>query len=211
MRARPLAIGAVIAVLSATTTGSARGDGDPASDFLLVQPDYLPSPAPSRSLSSQLTALADAAASEGFPIRVAVIRSSADLGSIPELMGRPGLYARYLGQELRLAYQGRLLVVMPQGYGYSMAGHPLGGPVLAGLPRPAGDGANALTRAAIVAVRRIAAAGGHPLVAKDVRVTAAAPASGSGVWAAAGAIAMIAVVSGGWLWLARAGRRRPQA
>jgi hypothetical protein len=209
MRARPLAIGAVIAVLSATTTAGARGDGDPASDFLLVQPVYPTSPASSRSLSSRLTALANAAAREGFPIRVAVIRSSAYLGSIPELMGRPGIYARFLGQELRLAYRGRLLVVMPQGYGYSMAGHSVGGAVLAGLPKPAGGGADALTRAAIVAVRRIAAAGGHPLVVKDVRVRAAAPASGSGAWAAVGAIAMIAVVSGGWLWLARAGRRPP--
>ena len=74
---------------------AARADGDPASDVLLYQPVYFPyQPAPA-AVKRRLTALVRSANSQGYQIRVAVIQSPRDLGSIPELFeSRRRYYAR---------------------------------------------------------------------------------------------------------------------
>jgi hypothetical protein len=64
-----------------------------------------------------LEAAVDAAARARVPIRVAVIATPYDLGSVGALYRKPQRYARFLGQELSYVYKGRLLVVMPNGYG----------------------------------------------------------------------------------------------
>jgi hypothetical protein len=141
--------------------GQARADGDPASDVLSSQAVFVPQDA---GLSSgQLAALGAtvaAARRDGYDVRVAVIASASDLGSVSALWHRPASYARFLGQELGLVARGALLVVMPDGYGYTARS---GGPAtvgpLAGLPAPG----MALGAGSIVAVRRLAAAAGHPL------------------------------------------------
>jgi len=51
-----------------------------------------------------------------------VIQSRFDLGAVTVLDGKPRLYARFLSQELRFVYKGRLLVVMPNGYGFANDG-----------------------------------------------------------------------------------------
>jgi hypothetical protein len=55
---------------------------------------------------------------------VAMIWSSYDLGAITGLWHRPQTYARFLGAELKYVYRDRLLIVMPNGFGFNRPGHP---------------------------------------------------------------------------------------
>lgn len=153
---------------------AARADGDPASDVLLYQPVYFPyRPAPA-AVKRRLTALVRSANSQGYQIRVAVIQSPRDLGSIPELFGKPpAVYARFLSSELTSAWRNRVLVVMPSGYGLAQGARfvKVGGvlqirentstgpdeAVLRHLPRPSGSSPTALINAAGTAVRALAA------------------------------------------------------
>jgi hypothetical protein len=169
----------VLAMLFAAAAVVADGDGDPASDYLLTQPVFVPFNSPSPALRAELTGLAAASARRGYPVRVAVIQSKRDLGAVPQLLGKPGEYARFLGAELRFAYRGRLLVVMKQGYGFTKNGDPdrQGMRALAGAPKPAGNSSDQLTQAAITALRRVAAGAGHPLPADVAAVT---PSTGGG-------------------------------
>lgn len=154
---------ALVAVL--LTCPAARSDGDPASDVLLGQNVFYPyAPPVSSRLQASLNAETAAAAQAHFPVKVALIGGPADLGVIPELFGKPQAYADFLGQELRLVLGPHtlLLVVMPDGFG--MQGLRTVARAVAGtLPRPTGTQTNGLARAAIVAVRRLAAVAGHPL------------------------------------------------
>lgn len=107
-----LALAALAAVVPV-----ARADGDPASDVLYFQDVFLPYAKPSADAAAKLTGTVAAANKAGFRIKVAVIQSQQDLGSVPSLFGRPDIYARFLGAELRTFYTQRLLVVMPSGFG----------------------------------------------------------------------------------------------
>lgn len=154
--------------------GAALADGDPASDVLVTQPLFLPQDAnlPIRQ-SSQLGALLAAARHHGYQIRVALIASSSDLGSVTELWRQPQTYARFLGEELSLTYRGPLLVVMPTGFGFDGFSQPLADlqNVVGGIRLTRG-GAQ-FGAAVMTAVRRLAAKAGHPLPA----VSAAGPRS----------------------------------
>lgn len=114
-----IALGAVGAF-----SANARADGDPGSDVLVYQPLFLASDS-GISVSEQvrLGDLIHEATKSGFPVRVAIIAKPDDLGSVAALWQRPQTYARYLGIELSLAYPGRLLVVMPNGFGFNWPGH----------------------------------------------------------------------------------------
>jgi hypothetical protein len=165
---RAAAVGAIIAVLVCPAV--ARANGDPASDYLLVQKSFLPFNAGvDNGKVKELNALLDAAARDNFPIRVAVILSPADLGTAFSLYRKPERYAEFLGLELAFVYRGRLLVVMPNGYGYSVKGKP--DPkmttLLKSLPPP-GHNATSEVRGAESAVRKVAAAEGHRLVVPKV-------------------------------------------
>ncbi len=103
---------------------AALADGDPASDYLIVGDAYLPYPPPPTAARAQLTSAIAAVGKEHGRVKVAVIASPTDLGSIPSLFGRPGDYAKFLGQELSYSYDGALLVVMPAGYGFYLDGRP---------------------------------------------------------------------------------------
>ena len=50
-----------------------------------------------------------------------MIASQSDLGSVTALWRQPELYARFLDQELSLAYRGPVLIVMPNGVGLASA------------------------------------------------------------------------------------------
>ncbi|HET7049191.1 MAG TPA: hypothetical protein VFI54_13085 [Solirubrobacteraceae bacterium] len=147
----------------------ARADGDPASDVLATQALFLPQDAGATPAQrAQLSALLQTAARRGYPIRVALVASASDLGSVTALWRQPATYARFLGQELAFVHKGPLLVVMPNGVGLTRLGRPLPGQAaLTGLGAP-GTGAG-LAGAAITAVRRLAAAAGHPLPASSVQ------------------------------------------
>jgi hypothetical protein len=117
----------VVLVLTALllSAGAARADGDPASDYLYTQKVFLPFDVKAPKAAQQaLIGTVEGATRAGFPIRVAVIGSAYDLGAVPSLWRKPQTYARFLGAELAFVYKQRLLVVMPNGFGFYWKGHP---------------------------------------------------------------------------------------
>ncbi len=129
----------VVLFLASAVTGFA--DGDPPSDYLLGQQVYLPLNPPSAASGQELKAVVAAANNDGYTIRVAVIQAPQDLGSIPQLLGKPRTYAKFLGAEIAFAYKGRLLTVMSNGFGISQNGGkrvPNGYQQLRAVPAPGG-------------------------------------------------------------------------
>ena len=140
---------------------AARADGDPASDYLIGQKVFFPYdakiPIPAQR---KLLSAVQSANRGGFPIRVALIWSDYDLGSVTVLWRKPRLYARFLGVELSYYFKGRLLIVMPSGFGVNWPKHESAAAyrALAGVtiePTPVG-----LATAATTAVQRLAAQAG---------------------------------------------------
>ena len=188
----------IIACCFGLVAGSARADGDPASDVLATQPLFLPQdaaiPAPQQA---QLEALVQAASRAGFQIHVALIGSAADLGSITELWRQPVDYAKFLGQELSLTYRGLLLVVMPDGFGLYDQGKPVGGDqaAIAGIAiHPTGSG---LATTTVAAIRRLGSAAGHPLELPPVGAASAVGGTDPTPWIVFGAgLVLIALAWG---------------
>ena len=185
---RPRAVAEVLALtvllmfLAATIPHSALADGDPASDVLATQSLFLPQDAGiSPEQQGQLAGLLQAADRAGYPIRVALIASRSDLGSVTALWRQPQRYAEFLGEELSLVYHGPLLVVMPDGFGFMWPSHstPGGASTLAGLHVPASG--TALETAAVSAVQRLAGAAGYSVSVPAGRVVGAAPGSSDGM------------------------------
>jgi hypothetical protein len=119
-----------------------------------------------------LTELVASANDAGFPIRVGLIANSYELGAVPQLWRRPRVYAQFAGEELKVEakYRGRILVVMPNGFGFHWEGHaPLHEYAL--LEQiPVRPGTTGLIDAGISGVRRLAADAGvklHPKPAKS--------------------------------------------
>jgi hypothetical protein len=165
---RVAALAAALALLALPAV--ARANGDPASDYLLVQKLFLPfGSAIDQTEVKRLDAVLTAADRANFPIRVAVILSPSDLGTAFSLYRKPQHYAEFLGLELAFVYRGRLLVVMPNGYGYSVKGDPdpKTAKILKPLPMPGRDATKEVVGAE-AAVRKLAAASGHRLVVKQV-------------------------------------------
>ena len=193
--ARSSAVLALAATLVLVSGGVARADGDPASDYLVANQVFLTSQSTGMSPAQrQLVAAVAAANRAGFAIRVAVISSAYDLGSVTELWDQPRTYARFLGVELSLAYRRqRLLVVMPNGFGFNWPGHATAPPyrLLAAVSPDIGAGAG-LAAAAEVAVRRLARASG-------VALPPSQPAAGDGSAGpgSAGTLTIIGAVAGG--------------
>jgi cytochrome oxidase Cu insertion factor (SCO1/SenC/PrrC family) len=155
--------------------------GDPASDYLIANQVFLTSQSATASPSQRhLLAMVRAANRAGFSVRVAVISSEYDLGSITALWRKPSIYARFLGLELSSAYRRRLLVVMPDGFGFNWPGHSAAPAyrLLAGVAL--GAGGDGLAVAAQAAVRRLAASSGVTLAPSQL-------AAGSGLARSAGA------------------------
>lgn len=146
------------AALASIAAPQARADGDPASDYLLTQKVFFPFDVKvPKATQQQLLALVDEANSKGYTIRVAVIGSSYDLGSIISLWQKPQTYAHFLGAELTFVYKNRLLVVMPNGFGFYRDGRS-GAPeraILAKIPiKPGGAGLAAASTAAVHALAK---------------------------------------------------------
>jgi hypothetical protein len=192
------------AILCLFVVPVARADGDPASDYLLSMSAFFPPDAKIPTVDArQLSTVLATAKARGFEIRVALIASRYDMGSVATLFRRPHDYARFLGQELFFVYKGRLLVVMPNGYGVSRGGK-LVAPsqrVVDRLPAPGNDG-HALATGATAAVRKLAAAGGIDVPLPKV----VAAKSHTGDWFLLGVIALVVVVGAGATIVAR--RRR---
>jgi hypothetical protein len=135
-------------------------DGDPASDVLASQTLYVPSDGGfSASQTGRLSGLLAEARRAGVPIRVALIATQADLGSVTELWRQPQNYARFLGQELSEVYRGTLVVAMPAGIGVVSVGARAGATEPTGVSTRHGP----LIPTTISVVQAIAAASGHRL------------------------------------------------
>ena len=189
----------------------ARADGDPASDYLVTRQVFLSSQSASESVlrSEQLLSTVAAANRAGFAIRVAVISSEYDLGSITALWRKPRIYARFLGLELSSVYKQRLLVVMPNGFGLNWPGHSTASAYRLLARVPAAPDAAGLAAAADTAVRQLALSARIKLAVPTdgrSRVNARAHSHGSN------SLVIIAAAAGAarcrWLLLLLAFRRR---
>ena len=219
----------VLAVLTGCTLGvlspSARADGDPGSDVLVYQNLFVAADA-NISIAQQVEVgdLLTSAQRGGFTIRVAIIATPADLGAITQLWGKPTSYASFLGVELSLAYAQRLLVLMPDGFGFNWPGHATAAAykVLGKVAiKPGGSG---LATSAETAVRALAYASGVWLAAPTASPAAgttgttgtggttggraSTPAAPMVLIVGIAVAALAACVLGGWL-ARRAGFRRP--
>ena len=164
--ARSCVVLALAVALVLVSGGVARADGDPASDYLVANQVFLSSQSTGTSPAQrQLVSAVAAANRAGFAIRVAVISGNYDLGSVTELWHKPRTYARFLGAELSLAYRRqRLLVVMPNGFGFNWPGHATARTYRLLATVPVASGARAgLAVAAEAAIRRLARASGVAL------------------------------------------------
>jgi hypothetical protein len=170
---RALGVALLVAACAVSSPLPAFADGDPASDFLLSQNVFLPYDSSiTKEQTDQLNQLVAEAKRRGYTIRVAVIGKPFDLGSVPSLWAKPETYARFLGQELFFLYKGRLLVVMPNGFGVSRSGKalPSSQAVVDRMPQP-GNGGPALVAAAMRGVQRLAAQSGVQLTIPAAKST----------------------------------------
>jgi cytochrome oxidase Cu insertion factor (SCO1/SenC/PrrC family) len=173
-----LALAMLALAAGAVFPARAPADGDPASDVLLTQSAFLPAdsglPA---AQSNQLQALVREAAKDGYPIRVAVIPESYDLGSVTALWDRPSTYASFLGIELSLTYKGPLLVAMPDGWGFNWPGHRTGAADALLAKLRIAPGAGGLLDATQTAVSGLARSAGVGLAATRSTTPLSSPSS----------------------------------
>lgn len=125
------------------------------------------SPIPSGEVTRLKTAV-DNARAAGYPIKVALIAAPSDLGTAFSLWGKPDKYARFLGLELQFLYKGRLLIVMPSGYGFFhyRAKTPETS-ALRGLHVT--QGGTGLARSGVDAVAALARSAGHPIAVPPLK------------------------------------------
>lgn len=171
-----------VAIAAAATAfpSVALADGDPASDVLLSQDAFVPSDAgASASQQATLNLVLAAARRRGYPIRVAVITAPSDLGSVTALWRHPQDYARFLQQELSLAFRGVVLIAMPNGFG-AAAGTPLNEAEKTAIARARPAAGSALIHSAATAAAQLAAAAGRPLPASALSTPQAAPPAAAG-------------------------------
>lgn len=146
----------------------AFANGDPASHVLPSREVFVPfDPSLCSADGRRLDSLTEATRRRGYPIKVAVIPTGEDLGTLFQLFGRPAEYARVLAGELppglferegrRRAY--RLLVLMPGSAGLNRADRKEA-KVLKGFPVGEDASKEDLTHLAIALVSRLARAAG---------------------------------------------------
>ncbi|HZD87100.1 MAG TPA: hypothetical protein VE088_03740 [Gaiellaceae bacterium] len=158
----------VLAALSAASLSAALlaapadAHPDPAGEFLTTQRVFVSYDAHlSSSEVKRLESVVASAVGQGFDIRVALIWRRGDLGKVPQYWRRPGAYAAFVyGENSYYFKSGRLLVVMPDGFGFAWQGHPTAAAhrILARVRL--GRSAAQLADAALVGVQRLAAADG---------------------------------------------------
>ena len=117
----------------------------------------------------------DAAAERGYPIKVVLFASEEDTGGEPEPLEDTQTYVTTVSDEVDATSPLRapVLIVTPHGFGLggkqpsggtlSRITPPLAAELARGIPIANKADGNALARTAMVAIRRLAAAGGHPL------------------------------------------------
>jgi hypothetical protein len=150
-----------VVVAACALAGTARADGDPASDYLLGSQVFLPFDAKlPQAKQQELISLVAATNKAGYKIRVALIGSTYDLGAVTPLWLKPRQYARFLGVEIGFVYRQRLLIVMPNGFGFNWPKHSSTKEDALLAKIPVGKGGLGLLAAAEEGVRKLAAANG---------------------------------------------------
>lgn len=198
-------------LLAAVAAPLARADGDPASDYLIGLSTFIPPDAGiSKSDQATLTALLRDARLKGYVLRVAVIASAYDLGSVTVLENKPHLYAPFLSQELRFVYKGRVLVVMPDGLAIARNGKrdPAEQKVLAGIEPPKPFQGAALAATTQDAVRRLAANAGVHVTATPISPKGGSSKTRDRVTLIAVVAVALVLLAGISLWRRRGGLRR---
>jgi hypothetical protein len=152
---------ALILVALLCCVSAANADGDPASDYLYTQEVFVPFDVKvPKAKQDTLASTIEGANRAGYRIRVAIIGSAYDLGAVPSLWHKPRTYARFLGAELEFVYKGRLLIVMPNGFGFFWSGHDVSREYGTLAKIRIGPGGTGLVAAAREAVVELAAAAG---------------------------------------------------
>jgi hypothetical protein len=192
--------------LAALTAPAALADGDPASDVLITQPIFPTySPKLNSSQAEQFSRLVASAEKAGYPIKVAVIGTRPDLGSVPVLYRNPSRYARFLGLELYYWFKGEVLVAMPNGFGiFRSSGVPAADArIVKSLPAPNTTDPNVLIQDSMSAVTQLANQHG-------IKVSAKAPGSHSSSSDRVELLLVLVVVAAlaGIVFLVRGLRRR---
>ena len=143
----------------------ARADGDPASDYLLGTQVFIPFDLKlSAAKQQELTSLVHDTNKSGYAIRVALIGSAYDLGAVTSLWRKPRPYARFLGAELQFVYKQRLLVVMPQGFGFNWPHHASTKEYAVLSTIPVAADSEGLLESSMQAVQKLATAAGVKVV-----------------------------------------------
>lgn len=150
------------AAMLATTPAPGWADADPPSDVLLTQDVYLPyEPAVAKPLAAALQATVARAKQAKYPLKVAVVATTADLGAVPNLFNRPAAYAPFLARELPSS-MAPTLVAMPAGLAVANATRPAAA-AAAGVRVDASKESDGLVRALIEAIPKMATASGRPV------------------------------------------------
>jgi hypothetical protein len=197
VRALTLALAAAAALGPAPP--GARADADPPSDVLFVQDYYLPYTPVARPFSRALKQLVRETRRAGFPLKVVVIAAKDDLGAVPQYLGRPRTYTRFLLAEIAYQRHQPLLVVQRAGFGSGDLGR--AARALDGLRVDTAHGTDGLVRSAVLAGQRVAAAAGHPVAPVAVPGFPRGGGGPSPWWLALLAVPAIALV-----WVRRARR-----
>jgi hypothetical protein len=195
-------IASVVSGLCLALPAAAAANGDPASDVLLQSKIYFPTQRVGIAEAAALHKVVDTANAKGYPIRVALIKDPTDLGTVPNLLDKAQQYAEFLGPEIRFAYKGDLLVVMPNGLGLTTT-DPTPPPkgAIAGMQVEAGGSPDGLAQTAGEAVTRLAAAAGHPIADKKKA------GSGGAVAGVIAAVVLLLAGVGGAYWVRRSAPR----
>jgi hypothetical protein len=173
--------------------GTARADGDPASDYLLGTQVFIPFDMKLPTAKQQeLTSLVHDANKSGYKIRVALIPTAYDLGSVTSLWRKPRPYARFLSAEVNFIYKQRLLIVMPNGFGFAWPKHSSTAEYSLLAKLPVGAGATGMLDSTVNAVQRLVAASGVKLV----RTTPTAAKDGGGGFLHSRTLIVLAAVAG---------------
>ncbi len=151
----------VAAAAALVAVPAASANGDPASDVLLTQKVFVGPEVPvSQGKLDALQKTVDAANAKGYPIRVAVIAFTGDLGTAVSLWGKPQDYSKFLGSEIAFVYAKRLLVAMPAGFAAYDQHRSTTAEQQALQGLQAGKTPDALVESTTKAVRKLAASGG---------------------------------------------------
>jgi hypothetical protein len=196
----------------------ALAHGDPTAHYL--ETDSLLtsySAPPDLAVELKLRGVLDEAAERGYPIKVVLFASEEDTGGEPEPLEDTQTYVTTVSDELEAfgALRAPVLIVTPHRFGLggkqprggalTPITRPLAAELARSLPLAKEADGNALARTAMVATRRLAAAGGHPLPKriapaehnlKGILGTARDPETPGGPWL------IVAVVGGTALLLA---------